>query len=208
MSELQRKAADIIKADPAVADVASYVGDHVISIGAMLANLKPLAERRESIDRVISRLRKKLTAVRGMRTLLTPVQDVTVGTGGASNRYQYVLSSLNQDELVRWARIMLARIRALPQTTDVVWNYDVFGLGATVNINRARAAVAGATVAGIDNVLYDWFGQRPISWIREQSYFSHVVLEVQPQYRNDPLKLPNSLFRPRHTAAGPERCPP
>ena len=190
MSELQRKAADIIKADPAVADVASYVGDHVISIGAMLANLKPLAERKESIDRVISRLRKKLAAVRGMRTLLTPVQDVIVGTGGAANRYQYVLSSLNQDELVRWARIMLARIRALPQTTDVVWNYDVFGLGATVNINRARAAVAGATVAGIDNVLYDWFGQRPISWIREQSYFSHVVLEVQPQYRNDPLKLP------------------
>jgi hydrophobe/amphiphile efflux-1 (HAE1) family protein len=191
MSELQRKAADIIKADPAVADVASYVGDHVISIGAMLANLKPLDERKESIDRVISRLRKKLTAVRGMRTLLTPVQDVTVGAGGASNRYQYVLSSLNQDELVRWARIMLARIKALPQTTDVVWNYDVFGLGATVNINRARAADAGATVAGIDNVLYDWFGQRPISWIREQSYFSHVVLEVQPQYRNDPLNLPN-----------------
>ena len=191
MSELQRRAADIIKADPAVADVASYVGDHVISIGAMLANLKPLDVRKEPIDRVISRLRKKLVQVNGMRTLLTPVQDVTVGTGGASNRYQYVLSSLNQDELVRWGKIMLARIKSLPQATDVVWNYEVFGLGATVNINRARAADAGTTVAGIDNVLYDWFGQRPVSWIREPSYFSHLVLEVQPQYRDNPLTLPN-----------------
>jgi hydrophobe/amphiphile efflux-1 (HAE1) family protein len=191
MSELQRRAADIIKADPAVADVASYVGDHVISIGAMLANLKPLDVRKEPIDRVIGRLRKKLVQVNGMRTLLTPVQDVTVGTGGASNRYQYVLSSLNQDELVRWGKIMLARIKALPQATDVVWNYEVFGLGATVNINRARAADAGTTVAGIDNVLYDWFGQRPVSWIREPSYFSHLVLEVQPQYRDNPLTLPN-----------------
>jgi len=191
MSELQRRAADIIKADPAVADVASYVGDHVISIGAMLANLKPLDVRKEPIDRVIGRLRKKLVQVNGMRTLLTPVQDVTVGTGGASNRYQYVLSSLNQDELVRWGKIMLARIKSLPQATDVVWNYEVFGLGATININRARAADAGTTVAGIDNVLYDWFGQRPVSWIREPSYFSHLVLEVQPQYRDNPLTLPN-----------------
>ena len=119
------------------------------------------------------------------------MQDLTVGTGGASHRYQYVLSSLNQDELVRWARIMLARIKSLPQTTDVVWNYDTRGLGATVNINRARAAEAGTTVAGIDNILYDWFGQRPISWIRQKSYFSHVVLEVQPQYREDPLALPD-----------------
>ncbi len=192
MSELQRKAAEIIKADPAVADVASYVGDHVISIGAMLANLKPLDVRKEPIEKVINRLRTKLAQVHGMRTLLTPVQDLTVGTGGASHRYQYVLSSLNQDDLVRWARIMLERIKSLPQATDVVWNYEVFGLGTTVNINRARAAAdAGATVAGIDNLLYDWFGQRPVSWIREPSYFSHVVLEVQPQYRDNPLTLPN-----------------
>ena len=130
----------------------------------------------------------------GLRTLLTPVQDLTVGTGGASHRYQYVMSSLNQDELVRWARVMLARIRSLPQTTDVVWNYDAFGLGATVNINRARAAEAGTTVAGIDNVLYDWFGQRPISWIREKSYFSHVVLEVQPQYRRRSAETSRSVI--------------
>jgi hydrophobe/amphiphile efflux-1 (HAE1) family protein len=191
MSALQRRAADIIKNDPAVADVASYVGDHVISIGAMLANLKPPDVRKEPIDRVIGRLRKKLALVRGMRTLLTPVQDITVGTGAAANRYQYVLSSLNQDELVQWARVMVARIKSLPQATDVIWNYDVLGLGATVNINRERAADTGITVAGIDNVLYDWFGQRPVSWIRQPSYFSHVVLEVQPQYRDNPLSLPN-----------------
>jgi hydrophobe/amphiphile efflux-1 (HAE1) family protein len=191
MSERQRRAADIIRADPAVADVASYVGDHVISIGAMLANLKPLGVRKESIDRVVARLRGKLKRINGMRTILTPVQDVNVGTGGAANRYQFVLSSLNQDELVHWARIMLARIKVLPQTTDVVWNYETRGLGATVNIDRARAADAGTTVAGIDNLLYDWFGQRPVSWIREQSYFSHVVLEVKPQFRDDPLALPN-----------------
>jgi len=42
-------------------------------------------------------------------------------------------------------------------------------------------------------MLYDWFGQRPVSWIRLPSYFSHVVLEVQPQFRQDPSAL-SELF--------------
>lgn len=189
MSRLQRKAAAIIQSDPAVANVASFIGDRVLSIGTMLVSLKPLDVRKVSIERVVARLRKKLAQVRGMRTLLIPAQDITVGTGGGAYRYRYVLSSLNQDELVRWARIMLARIRSLPQATDVVWNYERFGLGATVRINRSRAAEAGVTVNEIGNMLYDWFGQRPVTWIRGPTNYSHVVLEVQPKFRDDPSAL-------------------
>jgi len=192
MSELQHKAADIIQSDPAVADVASYIGDRPISNGAMLVNLKPMSVRKEPIDEVIARLRGKLAQVHGMRTIFKPVQDVSIGTGGGGpTRYHYVLSSLSEDELLRWARIMLARIKSLPEATDVIWNYDTSGLGTTVNINRARAATVGTTVSGVDNILYDWFGQRPVSWIRESNYFSHVVLEVQPRFRDNPLALPN-----------------
>ncbi len=191
MSELQRKTADIIQADPAVAHVGSYIGDYVMSIGTMLVSLKPLEQRKDPIDRVMARIRKNLEPIKGMRSLLTAVQDVNVGTSGGANRYQYVLSSLNEEELVRWAKTMLTRIRQLPQTTDVVWNYESIGLEATLNISRARAADADTTINGIGNTLYDWFGQRPISWIRWPSMASHVVLEVQPQYRNDISALTN-----------------
>src|SRR5262245_45473561 len=96
MSELQQKAAAIIHSDSAVADVASYIGDYVISVGTMLVNLKPLNVRKESVEDVIARLRRNLDQVKGIRAILTPVQDISVGIGGAT-RYQYVLSSLNQD---------------------------------------------------------------------------------------------------------------
>jgi multidrug efflux pump len=191
MSELQRKAGNIMQSDPAVADVASYMGDYVVSIGAMLVNLKPLNVRKESVDHIIERLRKSLEQVKGMRTFITPVQDITVGAGGGGTRYQFVMSSLNADELERWARVMVQRIKSLPQATDVVWNYEMFGLEATVNINRARAADASTTVTGIGNMLYDWFGQRPVSWIRRPTDYSHVVLEVEPQYRQDLTALTN-----------------
>src|SRR5262249_49850670 len=141
------------------------------------------------VEEVIARLRKNLEQVKGIRTILTPVQDISVGTGGGATRYQYVLSSLNQDELVRWAAIMLRRIESVSQATDVVWSYEQFGLQVSVNINRTRAGLADTTVAYIDNVLYDWFGRRPISWIRHPTNYSEVVLEVQPQYREDPAAL-------------------
>jgi multidrug efflux pump len=193
MEERQRAVAEVIQADRAVSNVASYIGNRVMSIGTMLVNLKPPEVRNESIDQVIARLRRQLAKVNGIRTFLTPVQDISVGAAGGVTRYQYVLSSLNEDELVHWARIMLQRIRALPQTTDVVWNYEQLGLEATLNINRSRAALAGISVADIDNVLYDWFGQRQVSLIRRQINHSMVVLEVEPQFRNDVSAL-NALF--------------
>ena len=88
---------------------------------------------------------------------------------------------------------MLSRIEALPQTTDVVWNYEAFGLQAGLVINRDRAARAGVTVQDIDNILYDWFGQRQINTIRMPSNFSRVVIEVEPRFRGDPSDLRNLL---------------
>jgi len=195
MENLQRQAAQIIKSDPAVASVASYIGDYVVSIGSMLVNLKSLSVRKESVEQVVERLRASLKQVVGMRTFFTPVQDIGVGPGGGVARYQYVLSGLDENELARWAKIMLQRIRALPQATDVIWSNDTFGLEATVNVDRTRAAAVGATVADIGNMLYDWFGQRPIAWIRKATSYSVVVLEVQPQFREDPSALPDVYLR-------------
>jgi multidrug efflux pump len=51
------------------------------------------------------------------------------------------------------------------------------------------------TVAGIDAVIYDAFGQRLISTIFTQSNQYRVVLEVDPAFKTGPLAL-NNLFVP------------
>jgi multidrug efflux pump len=56
-------------------------------------------------------------------------------------------------------------------------------------VNRQRAASAGVTVAEVDDILYDWFGQRPLQLIRHPTNFHRIVLEVEPGARSDPRDL-------------------
>ena len=185
----QRAIAAEIGSDPAVADLVSYIGRGTMSGGVMLVNLKPPGVRKESLDEIIARLRKKLAKVEDARVIFVPVQDVSLGAKRAAARYQYAVSGLNRDEVVRWAELMLKQISALPQVTDVVSNYEKGGLGANLLTNRIRSARAGVTVSDIDEILYDWFGQRPLMLIRRPNDFSRVVMEVGPDFRRDPSDL-------------------
>ena len=189
MQDLQKSAAAQVEADPAVESVASTIGRGVMSVGTMLVNLRPLAVRKESVEQVIERLRTNLGELQDIRTFFVPVQDIQIGTGGGIDRYQYAVIGTNKDEVLRWARIMLQRIRALPQTADAIWNYDVGGVEASLLVNRTRAAQAGISVTGVDNILYDWLGQRLISTIRLPINFHRVVLEVEPRFRQEPADL-------------------
>jgi hydrophobe/amphiphile efflux-1 (HAE1) family protein len=189
MQELQTRAAAVIEADPAVASVASAIGRGVMSTGTMLVNLKPLHERKESVEQVVERLRGEMAKVRGVRAFFVPAQDIQIGISSGLARYQYALTGLDQREVVRWARVMLRRMHQLPQIASAIWNYDTGGLEAKLVINRARAARAGITVAHIDNVLYDWLGQRQIKTIRLPIDYKRVVLEVERRFRQEPKDL-------------------
>jgi multidrug efflux pump subunit AcrB len=189
MLQFQSSAAGVIEADPAVAHVASYIGNALIAHGTMLVSLKPPSVRKDAVDVVIARLRKKLAKLDGVRTILTPVQDLSVGAHRTAARYQYTLTALSRAELVRWAMIMVQQIRAMPQATDVVSNYETGGLGANLLVNRVRAGQAGVSVAEVDNVLYDWFGQRDVNTIRLETNFNRVVMEVDPRFNDNPSVL-------------------
>ena len=207
MKGLQQSAASLIADDPAVESVASSIGRGVMSVGTMLVNLRPLEVRKESVEEVIERLRAKMAKLRGIRAFFIPAQDVQIGVGGI-DRYQYALTGLNQAEVVRWGRTLLRRFRHMPQTTDAIWNYDVGGIEASMLINRARAAEAGVSISDIDNILYDWLGQRQIGTIRLPINFHRVVLEVEPRFRDERGGFGTCLTRARGTGRRRQLPPP
>jgi len=63
------------------------------------------------------------------------------------------------------------------------------GLEENVTIDRDTAARLGITPQQIDDTLYDAFGQREISTIYRTLNQYHVVLEVDPRFKNDPDSL-------------------
>jgi multidrug efflux pump len=180
----------IVKSDPAIDNVIAFSGGNTAqNQGRMFATLKPLKERKVSIDDVINRLRPKTSHVPGATLFFQASQDLQIGGRFANAQYQYTLSGENLEELYEWSPKLVAKLRTVPILKDVSSDQQVRGLQQNVIIDRDTAARLGITPQQIDNVLYDAFGQRQISTIYQTLNQYHVVLEVDPQYQMTPDAL-------------------
>ena len=194
MEELQRTVARTILADPAVDGLTSYIGADngtTLSSGNIIASLKPLGQRRETIEQVVNRLRTTLAKVSGIRTFFIPLQDLNLGAQSSSARYQYTLTGPSPEEVFQWEEAMRRRMNRMPEVTDVITNLETAGLEAGLAINRTRAATMGITPMAIDQTLYDAFGQRQIRTLYLPSNYSRVILEVDPDTGTDPAAFAN-----------------
>ncbi|MBJ7263937.1 MAG: MdtB/MuxB family multidrug efflux RND transporter permease subunit [Burkholderiaceae bacterium] len=193
MAERQRRVAAVAAQDPAVASVSSFIGvdgqNATLSAGRMQIALKPQGERSDSIATVMARLQTEFDSDRDLTVYMQPVQDLTIEDRVSRTQYQMTLSNPDLTELAEWTPKLVDRLRGLPQLRDVAHDLQDEGLQAYVDIDRDAASRLGITVATIDEALYNAFGQRLISTIFTQSNQYRVVLEVEPQFRQDPSAL-------------------
>jgi hydrophobe/amphiphile efflux-1 (HAE1) family protein len=196
MERLQRAVATAILRDPAVDGLSSYIGTNngtVLSAGTMYVNLKPLEERKLSIEQVIERLRTEVADIAGVRTFFIPWRDLILGGQSALSRYQYTLKGADPQEVLRWSQTMVRHMFTMSELTEVISTVETSGLEANVTIDRDRAAAFGVTPLAVDNTLYDAFGQRWTQTIYLPFDFSQVILEVDPTSQGDPSVF-NDIF--------------
>jgi multidrug efflux pump len=180
---------DILRQDPAVATVNGFTGGSQTNSGFIFVVLKPLSERRVSVQQVMARLRPKLNQVAGARLFLRPATDIRVGGRANYAEYQYTLRADDTAEIYNWAPKVETALRHLPQLTDVNLDQQQKGLQTDLIIDRATAARLGLTVSQINNTLYDAFGQRQVSVIYNPRNQYHVVMEVAPEFWQNPETL-------------------
>ena len=186
MKDLMR----IVKADPAIDTVVGFTGGGRSNGGFMFASLKPLAERGGvSTDGVINRLRPKLSREPGASLFLQAAQDIRTGGRQSNSTYQYTLLSDDLDALRSWAPKITAALKNVPEVTDVDSDQQNKGLETQLVFDRDAAARLGITTQQIDSTLNDAFGQRQVSTIYNALNQYHVVMEVAPQFQQDPSAL-------------------
>jgi multidrug efflux pump len=185
--------ASTVGQDPGVDAVMAFngggFGGRPQNQGNMFITLKPLDRRKLNADQIIGRLRGKLAGFPGVTLYMQPVQDLRVGGRPGNAQYQYTLQSDNVRDLLVWAPRMLQKMKILPGLLDVNSDQQDIGLQAGLVIDRAAAGRLGITTQTIDNVLYDAFGQRQVSTMYTQLNQYHVVLEVAPQFWQNPEGL-------------------
>ena len=204
LGERQQKLVEVVRQDPAVENVASFIGVDGVNttpnVGRIQITLKPLAVRKASALEIIRRMQPKVAAVQGIQLFLQPVQDLTIEDRISRTQYQYALDSPSQADLDTWVPRLVERLRQIPELREVASDQQNKGEGIRVEIDRDTAGRMGITPQNIDDALYDAFGQRQVSTIFTQSNQYHVILEASPELQRSADAL-NSIYIPIGSAS-------
>jgi multidrug efflux pump len=197
LAERQQALSAVILKDPDVASLSSFIGVDGTNVtpnsGRIQINLKPRDERSDTASDIIRRLQPELARVDGITLYMQPVQDLTVEDRVSRTQFQYTMEDTDAKELAAWSAKLVDKFNTLPELRDVASDQQNNGLQANLVIDRDTASRLGILPAAIDNTLYDAFGQRQVSTIFTQLNQYHVVLEVAPQFQQNPDSL-KSLY--------------
>ena len=199
MMGLQQQLAEVALQDPDIASIASFIGadgtNPTANSGRLSITLKPRKDRDASAQQIIDRLRGKFHDVEGIQAFLQPVQDLQVESRQSRTQFQYALEDADPEELAEWAPKMAEKMRSLPEVRDVASDLQTSGLQLKLNIDRDTAARMGVLPQAVDDALYDAFGQRQVSTIFTQLNQYRVILELKPEFQQDPGTLDKLYVR-------------
>jgi hydrophobic/amphiphilic exporter-1 (mainly G- bacteria), HAE1 family len=193
MARHQKAVADVIKSDPAAAEVGAFVPDS--NSGFVFVQLKPRSERTRSVDQVIESLRPKLSTVPGILTFLQNPPPITVSGQNSTSVYQLTLQSPNLTELYSWSPRLAASMAKLPGFVDVQPDMQLSSPQVMVDIDRDRAQSLGVTPEQVQDALFSAYGERQASVIYAPADQYSVILEVDPKDQRNPDALSKLYIR-------------
>jgi len=205
MATQAQRAADIMKADPAVLDVLTTLGGNdgtgaVGNAGTMFVDLKPKGsgpnDRHESAKVVMDRLSKQYDALPGIRVSLSLVQFL--GGGGSGDKggaYEFQLIGSNGEDLQPWTLKMVQQMRKMKEFRDVGSNFDLVGKQQQLKVDRNAAGRLNVTMGDVDTALLNSFGQRQVSVIYSDINQYWVVLTSSSATSLSPGALLNVRVR-------------
>ena len=187
-----RQILNVIDHDRDVAGVFLHAGAYSYNpgenTGHIFGQLKPYDER-DRAQTILQRIENKVKSVVGAELFMQIPQAIRVGGRLARTEYQYTLTDTNIDELDRWAPIMEAAMKKLPQLQQVASDQQIAAPHIEVVVDRQKAEQFGLSAALIDQTLYDAFGQRQVATIYGATDQNKVVLELAPRFSQDPTVL-------------------
>src|SRR6185437_13008437 len=212
MSKDLHKVVEVVRKDPDISGVFAFTGassyNPTENTARIFMQLKPHDQRDKTSNQIIQRLRPEVAKIQGVKFFMQSGQDISVGGRLSRTLYQFTLTDTDSAELNEWAPRMEAGMRKLPELQDIASDQQVAAPHLAVEVDRDQASRLGVSLALIDQTLYDAFGQRQVANIYTSTSQYKVILEVKPQFQNDPTALtkiyvagPNGVQIPLSTFA-------
>lgn len=183
-THLERISALLLE-NPAIDTVVARIDDNS---GRLLIGLKPKSER-TSMNTLLEQLRQSLGNEPGVDISLQAIQNLRLGGRISKSQYQYVLQSINGNELNQWADRFKQALATDKLFKDVTVDTQLGGLNAQVDIDRDRANLYGVSLGDIRTALFSAFGDRSVSSIFTASGSYSVILEVADEFKQNEMSI-------------------
>ncbi|MGA7868260.1 MAG: efflux RND transporter permease subunit [Stellaceae bacterium] len=188
-----QKIVEVVRRDPAVSGIFAFTGANAYNptenTARVFIQLVPHDRRSETSSQIIRRLRPKVAAVEGVKFFMQSGQDISIGGRLSRTLYQYTLTDTNAEELNHWAPIIEREMKKMSELDDVASDQQIASPHVAIEIDRDAASRMGISPSLIDETLYDAFGSRQVTTIYTSTSQYKVVLEVQPEYQEEPTAL-------------------
>jgi HAE1 family hydrophobic/amphiphilic exporter-1 len=192
----RHEVADVIAQDPDIAGYSSSIGAGGGGGGGNLnqarlnIDLKPRAERTRSLDQIMADLRPKLAQIPGVRVFMVNPPPINLGgTQGVRSVYQFTLQDTDTAQLYRSAPLLEEEIRKIPGIEDVNSDLRLNNPQIQLTIDRNKIAAHGLTVNQVETALFNAYGTRQVSQIYAANNQYQVILQVAPEFQQDPSAL-------------------
>ncbi len=185
----QEAAHEILKHEPDLTAFISVAGLNTYNSGVMFIMVKDVSKRKRSVDQIISELRPKLNSIPGFFAFVMNPPPIQIGASSSLALYQLTLQGSDLNELYKYSGTFENKMKVLPGLIDVNTDVKLNNPKAMIHVDRDRASSLGLTLSQVQDALYSAFASRKVSTIYGSLNEYYVILEVQPEFKQDPNGL-------------------
>ena len=194
MRNLQDRADELIRQDPAVAATFTMTGNNAFlssNQGLLLAFLKS-PDNRAPIQEVAGGLMGKLSGIPGVMPFMRarPVLEISTGaTNQNQGQYAFTVSGVNQKQVYDVATRLMERLRPYPGFLTLSSDYFNNTPNLDIEIRRDQAKMYGVSETRILTLLRNAYSQNYLYLIKKPEDQYQVILEAEGSARSQPGDL-------------------
>ena len=156
--------------------------------------------KRPTANQIIAQLQKKFADIPGLTVFLRVPPLITLGQNEGAQPILGGAGRCRDCEPDQVGAGAGAKLRTLPDLTDVYSDLRLASPRLDVVIDRDRALALGVSPDAIANTLYSAYGDRRIATITAATNEYDVILEVLPEDQRDPAALRSCTSRTLRTS--------
>ncbi len=189
MVRLQKQVVDIAKKNPWISAMGGGTGGFGGQNQGFLFMHLSDDKHRPHATKIIQELQAQFANIPGLMVFLQVPPLITLGQNEGRAQYSVALEDADSKALYEWAPRMEAKLKSLPELTNINSDLRLGSPRLSVVIDRDRALAVGVSPDAIANTLYSAYGDRRVTTINANSNQYDVILEVLPQDERDPAQL-------------------